>query len=1156
MSGNRQNFQDQRKCTGIPSDNSTFNTLCPIYMLRPCTNYSVMVNSGSETCVQNGKQTVRTGEIVESDINPNTVCVPGYLCYESKWDIDDTIQTKKASNQTCNNTNRKCIKLNADDFCSELKTNFSCLTPNMIKTPITLDLFERSSVKIEVKTSNTFPVQTNWINKPQHCNDSIELDYSCQSTGKGASNVNISMLEPYTKYDCTGRVKLNNQTTNKTTSFIVKVDCGLNITLTSPTQSNTSISLSWETKSKNCPNEHLLKLSYTGCCSVNVKTGVLPLVCANVTNSRHVEITGLEPYKEYVCSVNSHYKDHNVMRNDIIEVRTKPGIPGAVKNLKLILQENNYYIIKCDELKKEDWNGESITYIAFLNDGQQWKNRTCTFHFKDLRYSTTYELTVFAFNGKFNSTQNTQKIATRYNDKAAIGILGFFIILTSLALIFVVYKIYLLHRKKFGNNDETLELFEKSNEDNLMNVEPIVADLLLDTYKRKIADEGRLFLAEFQSIPRIFSSYTAKEARKECNHAKNRYIDILPYDHNRVQLTSGRGETGWDYINASFIDGYKESKKYIAAQGPKEETVADFWRMIWEQQSSIIVMVTRCEESNRNKCAQYWPSAEHEAEIFDEFVVKLNGEDLCPDYIIRRLSLTNKRDKSSEREVTHIQFTSWPDHGVPGEPHLLLKLRRRVNAFKNFFSGPIVIHCSAGVGRTGSYISIDAMMEGLDSEGRVDIYGFVVGLRRQRSLMVQVEAQYILIHQALIEHNQFGETEIALAEFHSTLGRLQNTDPGNDPSLLECEFQRLPRYKNWRTFNMGTTEENKKKNRYSSVIPYDYNRVLVKMEDENSHDSDQESDEDESSDEEEETPSVYINASHIDGYWCPRSLIAAQGPLPHTSTDFWQMVYGKKSHALVMLSDCTEGNQEFCSAYWGDSKMTFGEVEVEVTGTDVTAAYTVRTMQLRHAKRKERRQVRQYHFLKWAGRELPENSQELTDMIRNIKQACGRRQSEGSGPIVVHCNDGSSRSGVFCALWNLLDSAETEKLVDVFQVAKALRKERQGMITKLEQYQFLYDALDGAFPVQNGEVKQAAPSAASVQIVNETQPEPAGSAAASDQQGAAAAQQAEETVPLVSSSGKDTGTTESEGGSKEPRPSSETTPLEDTSNGPLVTVDL
>ncbi|XP_023281907.1 receptor-type tyrosine-protein phosphatase C-like, partial [Seriola lalandi dorsalis] len=104
------------------------------------------------------------------------------------------------------------------------------------------------------------------------------------------------------------------------------------------------------------------------------------------------------------------------------------------------------------------------------------------------------------------------------------------------------------------------------DEENLMPVEPITAEVLLEAYKRKLADEGRLFLAEFQSIPRIFSRFTVKEAKKPCNTPKNRYVDILPYDYNRVQLTTGNGEAGCDYINASFIDGYKEAKKYIAAQ--------------------------------------------------------------------------------------------------------------------------------------------------------------------------------------------------------------------------------------------------------------------------------------------------------------------------------------------------------------------------------------------------------------------------------------------------------------------------------------------------------------------------------------------------------------------------------------------------------------
>ncbi|KAM4628865.1 receptor-type tyrosine-protein phosphatase C isoform 2-T2 [Polymixia lowei] len=727
--------------------------------------------------------------------------------------------------------------------------------------------------------------------------------------------------------------------------------------------------------------------------------------------------------------------------------------------------------------------------------------------------------------------------------------------------------IYILRHKKSRDLSENMELITPANDDeNLLNIEPIGAEVLLEAYKRKIADEGRLFLAEFQSIPRIFSRNTVKEAKKFCNGTKNRYVDILPYDYNRVQLTTGNGEAGCDYINASFIDGFKECKKYIAAQGPKDETVGDFWRMIWEQQSSIIVMVTRCEEGNRPKCAQYWPSPVGEAEIFEEFVVKLNGEDNCPDYIIRHLSLTNKREKNSEREVTHIQFTSWPDHGVPGEPHLLLKLRRRVNAFKNVFSGPIVIHCSAGVGRTGTYIGIDAMMEGLESEGRVDIYGYVVRLRRQRCLMVQVEAQYILIHQALIEHNQFGETEIALSELHSTMDTFKQRPSDAEPTLLEEEFQRLPMYKNWRTFNSGITVDNKKKNRFSAVIPYDYNRVLVKLDDERSHDSDQDDDDDESSDEEDEESTKYINASHIDGYWCPRNLIAAQGPLPDTTADFWLMVHQKKAKIIVMLSDCNENDKELCSAYWDTEKKTYGDIEVEVKDTDTSTTFITRTMQIRHAKRKESREVKQFHFLKWVNRELPEKTQDLTDMIKNIKQSCGygNSKTDRSVPLVVHCSDGSSRSGVFCALWNLLESAQTEKLVDVFQVAKALRKERQGMITSQEQYQFLYDAVMEAFPVQNGEVKAVAATASaadSIQMVNETKAVEQGDVKLAEQpasntttgQQMAEVSEAQVSTPLV----VDGGNADKQGEPDQVLSSpTEKTPLEEASNGPTVTLEV
>uniref|UniRef100_A0A8C3AVG1 Receptor-type tyrosine-protein phosphatase C n=1 Tax=Cyclopterus lumpus TaxID=8103 RepID=A0A8C3AVG1_CYCLU len=1074
--------------------------------LKPCTEYELNVTFIDSA----GKESSCTTDIMTLEMSQDEVkdgsCMPGYVCYQSDWDISSSLSTSdNISAEQCKSDIREfCIKPGFNDICTNVTSTFTsgkCLM-SVLFPFFSTDFLDPSEIN-QIR-SNTFPAKIE-TELPPNCNN-LTIDYTCQKPDE-PNTWKLSELEPFTDYNCTGQIKDNNVTVNHTT-VLFRIDCDLTIGIPNKTVTNTSIELSWDTTSKKCGPvlPDLKKLSYDCTCSPSQK--------------HSISLT------EQVLELKEHFLFFFTLL-----------VPEEITSLAVNVPEHNVIKVTCAYRKSSF--GPEKKFVAYLNGVKMFDKEKCDFEFKDLSYSTNYAVEVCI---RFH------KIITPVfidNDKAVIGLLVFLIILTSVALLLVVYKIYVLRRR---NN--TFRLASRcffflpavvDDEENLMPVEPIAADFLLEAYKRKLADEGRLFLAEFQSIPRIFSRYSVKEAKKSCNVSKNRYVDILPYDYNRVQLTTGNGEAGCEYINASSIDGYKESKKYIAAQGPKDETVSDFWRMVWEQQSSIIVMVTRCEEGNRIKCAQYWPSPERETEIFEEFIVKLNSEDHCPDYTIRHLSLTNKREKNSEREVTHIQFMSWPDHGVPGEPHLLLKLRRRVNAFKNFFSGPIVVHCSAGVGRTGTYIGIDAMMEGLEAEGRVDIYGYIVRLRRQRCLMVQVEAQYILIHQALLEHNQFGETEITVSELHSTLSTLKQRNSGNEPTLMEDEFERLPIYKNWRTFNTGITEENKKKNRSSTVIPYDYNRVLLKLDEGRSHDSDpSEEDEEDSSDEENEESTMYINASHIDGYWGPCTFLAAQTPLPDTMADFWSMVYQKRASTIVMLSDCSEGDKESDCVYWGKDKKTFGDFEVELASTDTSPTFISRNMLIRHVKVTQHRPVKQFQLLKWASGELPEKAQDLTDMIKDIKHSCGGSKSEKSLPIVVHCSDGSSRSGIFCALWNLLDSAETEKLVDVFQVVKTLRKERQGMLSNPEQYQFLYEALEGVFPVQNGEVKSIQASAGdSVQVVNETKAaEQPASTTTKNQQGAA------ESAPLVADGGKEDNKEE---------PESESALLEDTST---VTVEV
>ncbi|XP_045838373.1 receptor-type tyrosine-protein phosphatase C isoform X2 [Meles meles] len=919
-------------------------------------------------------------------------------------------------------------------------------------------------LKVEMKNKNNFNCDENQITYRFQCGNCTS------STGE---EINCEGFLPQTNYFCDLQASYDGHkflSLDKT----IETDLGrpgLPQDFNCRDKNATSIMLTWKPPTDIFHN-------YTLCYENTAER------CINLDNMKiQYTLSGLVPYTNYTISLNA-YAIGKVQRNgDAVRERcpTATAAPGPVNNLHASLKTDNSIIVTCKPPTIYNGPMDGNYHLKVKTGGGDVKEETlnsCDFSVEDLQYSTTYEFEVFYNNKHFDGPAKRVSQATSYNSRALIIFLVFLIIVTFLALLVVLYKIYDLRNKRSSNMEEEIILVERDDEKQLMSVEPIHADILLETYKRKIADEGRLFLAEFQSIPRVFSKFSIKDARKPFNQNKNRYVDILPYDYNRVELSDINGDAGSNYINASYIDGFKEPRKYIAAQGPRDETVDDFWRMIWEQKATVIVMVTRCEEGNRNKCAEYWPSMEEGTRAFGDVIVKITEHKRCPDYIIQKLNITNKKEKATGREVTHIQFTSWPDHGVPEDPHLLLKLRRRVNAFSNFFSGPIVVHCSAGVGRTGTYIGIDAMLEGLEAENKVDVYGYVVKLRRQRCLMVQVEAQYILIHQALVEYNQFGETEVSLSELHPYLFNMKKRDPPSEPSPLEAEFQRLPSYRSWRTQHIGNQEQNKSKNRNSYIIPYDFNRVPLKHELEMSKESEHDSDESSDDDSDSEETSRYINASFVMSYWKPEVMIAAQGPLKETIGDFWQMVFQRKVRVIVMLTQLKNGDQEACAQYWEEEKQTYGDIQVDMKDTKESPAYTLRVFELRHSKRKDSWTVYQYQYNNWNVTELPGEPKELISMIQTLKEKLPKNSPEGnkhhkSAPLLIHCRDGSQQTGLFCALLNLLESAETEEVIDVFQVVKSLRRARPGMVPTFEQYQFLYDVIASIYPAQNGQIKKS-----------------------------------------------------------------------------------
>uniref|UniRef100_A0A8D3CJH9 Receptor-type tyrosine-protein phosphatase epsilon n=1 Tax=Scophthalmus maximus TaxID=52904 RepID=A0A8D3CJH9_SCOMX len=544
---------------------------------------------------------------------------------------------------------------------------------------------------------------------------------------------------------------------------------------------------------------------------------------------------------------------------------------------------------------------------------------------------------------------------------------------------------------------------------------PIPLDSLEEEYRIRSADDGKLFREEFNVIINCY------EASREHNREKNRYPNILPYDHSRVVLSHLDGHLCSDYINASYIDGYKEKNKFIAAQGPKPETVADFWQMIWEQKTATIVMLTNLKERKEEKCYQYWP--EKGCWMYGNVRVAMEDATVLVDYTIRKFCI----QYVTPRLVTQLHFTSWPDFGVPFTPIGMLKFLKKVKRS---------IHPTAGVGRTGTFIVIDSMIDMMHMDQRVDVFGFVSRIREQRCQLIQTDMQYSFIYQALLEYYLYGDTELDVCSLEGHLQRLHNTRAPHDRLGLEEEFRKLTNVRimkeNMRTGNLPA---NMKKNRVLQIIPYDFNRVILSVK-------------------RGQEFTDYINASFIDGYRQKDYFIATQGPLSHTVEDFWRMVWEWRCHSIVTLTELKEREQEKCFQYWpSEGSATFGDYTVELTGDTLCETFTLKDMVLTYRPEKQSQHVRHFHFHGWPEIGIPAEGRGMIDIIAAVQR---QQQQSGNRPIIVHCSAGAGRTGTFIALSTILERVKAEGLLDVFQTVKSLRMQRPHMVQTVEQYDFCY----------------------------------------------------------------------------------------------------
>uniref|UniRef100_A0A8C1QRW7 protein-tyrosine-phosphatase n=1 Tax=Cyprinus carpio TaxID=7962 RepID=A0A8C1QRW7_CYPCA len=530
-----------------------------------------------------------------------------------------------------------------------------------------------------------------------------------------------------------------------------------------------------------------------------------------------------------------------------------------------------------------------------------------------------------------------------------------------------------------------------------------VADLLQHINQMKTA-EGYGFKQEYEVISFLFFSFI-------CNFI---------YDRHRVKLHPLLGDPNSDYINANYID--------VSQQSHAQETVYDFWRMVWQENCFSIVMITKLVEVGRVKCCKYWPD---ESEMYGDIKITLLKTETLAEYTVRTFAL-ERRGYSAKHEVCQFHFTSWPEHGVPYHATGLLAFIRRVKSSTPLDAGPVVVHCSVGAGRTGCYIVLDVMLDMAECEGVVDIYNCVKTLCSRRINMIQTEEQYIFIHDAILEACLCGETAIPVNEFALAYKEMLRVDSQSNSSQLREEFQTLNSvtpHLDVEECSIALLPRNREKNRSMDVLPPDRALAfLVTTEGESNN---------------------YINAALMDSFHRPAAFIVTPHPLPGTTSDFWRLVFDYGCTSVVMLNQLNQSNSP-CVQYWPEPGLQqYGPMQVEFLSMSADEDIITRLFRVKNVTRLQEGQlvVCQFQFLRWSAyRDVPDSKKAFLNLLASVQKW---QRECGEGRTVVHCLNGGGRSGTYCASNILMEMIQYQNMVDVFYAVKTLRNAKPNMVETL-----------------------------------------------------------------------------------------------------------
>ncbi|KAI6647141.1 Receptor-type tyrosine-protein phosphatase epsilon isoform X3 [Oopsacas minuta] len=564
-------------------------------------------------------------------------------------------------------------------------------------------------------------------------------------------------------------------------------------------------------------------------------------------------------------------------------------------------------------------------------------------------------------------------------------------------------------------------------------VDPKMEPIKLDLYKQhltKLIKNTGLFEEEFKSLGGVTLKYPCENAVMAHNKQKNKYKMIFPYDKSRVILTPLDGDYMTTYINASYIPGLYCTEKFIAAQAPKEETVVDFWRMIMESDVTNIVMLSNIIEGNRKKCEMYFPLDSRTPEQFGKFKIQQIHAETFLGYIVRIFQASNGE---KTQKIKHFHFTAWPDQDVPIVYDELLNFTQKVHNDVKDTKSHILVHCSAGVGRTGTFITLFNILSAIEKSQPISIYKVVYEMRESRPQMVQTFRQYKFIYLSVSEL-LFQDTSIEASEFTSTYKQYLETDIEGYESILYQQFNEL----NFQTdeiielpYETGSDPQNAKKNPVAKIVPYDDNRVvLIPLTDMND----------------------YINASYISNL----NFIATVHPNTHTMADFLQMVTQTASSLVIMLTTRKEkgeieGKRSKRASYWGktDECTHINPFTVRNTHSEKVSTIIKQSLIIENNEDGMSHSVTQLILLAWNDKGEATDIKSILLLIQTMQKY---RQENPNLPIIVHCSDGIGRTGVLLTTYKIIEHINNKDAIDIFHVIKGLRSERMHFVPTLNHF--------------------------------------------------------------------------------------------------------